>query len=74
MAAAAAEQRADVNDVSLELEDLRKTLETRTAELDAEKETVMRLQRCCRRPPAAAPPHMRQRSTLCRTPAAAVPS
>ena len=39
------EHHADVNDVSLELGDLRKTLETRTAQLDAEKETVMKLQR-----------------------------
>ena len=47
------EHHADVNDVSLELGDLRKTLESRTAELDAEKEAVIKLLRCCQ--------------TLCRT-------
>ena len=40
------EQRAEVNDVAVELEDLRKTLDSRTAELDAEQETVLKLRRC----------------------------
>lgn len=39
------ENSADVNDVTLQLSDLRKTLESRTTELDAEKEAVMKLQR-----------------------------
>ena len=44
------EHRADVHDVSLELGDLRKALDSRTAELDVEKEAVMKLQRCRHEP------------------------
>ena len=39
------EQSAGVDDVTLRLEDHRKTLESRTMELDAEKEAIMKLQR-----------------------------